>query len=229
MTEEAPLVVLCNVDNTLLDNDRVRVELEAAFTEAVGAEACACFWRIYEEIRAATGVVDYPATIWQFGHETDEASRVRLRDIVFSFPFRTVVYPETHEALAWLRAQAVPVILSDGDAIYQAHKIHESGLDEEVEGRVLIYPHKEKSLDEVMARYPARQYAMVDDKPRIHAAMKAELGHRVTTIFVHQGKYAHEPAKQGLPAPDIALEHIGNLVGLEAAAIVAAGRGGSGS
>lgn len=56
--------------------------------------------------------------------------------------------------------------------VFQPRKVQRSGLWEAVEGRVLIYIHKEQMLDDVEQRYPARHYVMIDDKLRILAAMK---------------------------------------------------------
>ena len=96
--------------------------------------------------------------------------------------------------------------------MFQPRKIHRSGIEAAVSGRVLVYVHKQDQLDDLQARYPAGHYAMVDDKPKILAAMKAELGERLTTIFVRQGHYAAEAAGQAItPAPDRCIDHIAEL------------------
>jgi hypothetical protein len=82
-----------------------------------------------------------------------------------------------------------------------------------VEGRVLIYIHKEQMLEAVAERYPARQYVMVDDKLRILAAIKAIWGDRLTTIFPRQGHYALDPGNiSAYPAADVSVERIGDLI-----------------
>ncbi|MFP3559989.1 HAD family hydrolase, partial [Paraburkholderia sp. SIMBA_049] len=85
-----------------------------------------------------------------------------------------------------------------------------------VEGRVLIYIHKELMLDQVMACYPARHYVMVDDKLRILTAMKNSWGERLTTVFPRQGHYAFDPKEvAGNPPADVTVERIGELAGVD--------------
>ena len=98
--------------------------------------------------------------------------------------------------------------------MFQPRKIQRSGLWEAVEGRVLIYIHKEKMLHAIrVSRYPAHHYVMVDDKLRILAAMKDNMGARLTTVFPRQGHYAHDPENAVLyPPADITLECIGDSI-----------------
>jgi putative hydrolase of the HAD superfamily len=54
---------------------------------------------------------------------------------------------------------------------------------------------------------------MVDDKLRILTAMKKIWGDRLTTVFVKQGHYAHEPdLLDKYPPADIAIDRIGQLL-----------------
>lgn len=103
-------------------------------------------------------------------------------------------------------------MLSDGDIVFQPRKVQRSGVWDSVEGRVLIYLHKERSLDDVQRRYPARHYVMVDDKPQLLAAMKSRLNERLTTVFVNQGHYAQSADMELIePPPDRIIERIGDL------------------
>jgi hypothetical protein len=69
-------------------------------------------------------------------------------------------------------------------------------------------------LGDVERRYPARRYVMVDDKVRILTAMKAFWRERLTTVFVRQGHYAHDPAVvSAYPPADVTIDRIGDLVG----------------
>ena len=95
-------------------------------------------------------------------------------------------------------------------AFFQPEKIFNSDLAEAVEGRVLIYVHKQQHLQEIMQQYPADHYVMIDDKPDILADAKAIMRDCLTTVFVKQGKYA----KGEMPAnftPDITVLHIADL------------------
>src|SRR5206468_9975989 len=105
------------------------------------------------------------------------------------------------------------VILSDGDAVFQPRKVERSGLWTAVDGRVLIYIHKEQMLDDVERQYPAEHYVFVDDKIRLLTAVKRIWGDRVTTIFVRQGHYAHDPAVvNAYPAADKTVARIADLL-----------------
>jgi hypothetical protein len=95
-----------------------------------------------------------------------------MSSFLVDYPFANRLYPGSLDALEHGRAWGETVILSDGDVVFQPRKVQRSGLWEAVEGRVLIYIHKEQMLDDVELRYPARHYVTVDDKLRILAAMK---------------------------------------------------------
>ena len=211
------LVVLLDVDNTLLDNDRVRVELQTAVEGAAGAPRAQRFWELYEEVRAELDHVSFPDMLDRFGRECDDAACVgRLSELLYQFPFADCLYPGALDAVAQLRRTALPAILSDGDQLFQRHKIRSAGLEEAVEGRVLVYVHKEQETDDIRRRYPARHYAVVDDKPRIHAALKARLGEAITTVQVSQGHYARDAESEAHPPADITIDAIAELAGLSA-------------
>lgn len=90
-----------------------------------------------------------------------------------------------------------------------------------VDGRVLIYIHKERMLDDVEQRYPARHYVMVDDKLRILAAMKNVWGSRLATVFQRQGHYALDPQNiVTYPTADHTVERIGDLVDCDLPALL---------
>jgi hypothetical protein len=132
---------------------------------------------------------------------------------VLEYPFAERLFPRALDAVAHLRTLGRPVILSDGDVVFQPRKIQRSGIWAAVEGRVLIYLHKEKVLDHMQRRYPSLHYVMVDDKANLLAAMKSVLGARLTTVFVRQGHYALDPeSKSVAPAPDLVIERIADLM-----------------
>ena len=128
----------------------------------------------------------------------------------------------SHQASRWLydhlQTLGRAVILSDGDVVFQPHKVRRSGLYDAVNGEVLIYIHKEHELAEVERLYPAAHYVMVDDKLRLLSAVKAAWDERLTTVFVRQGHYAFE-SKETKPYPtaDITVERLDELLrfGLE--------------
>lgn len=211
------VVFLLDVDNTLLDNDRFSEDLDAALEHAVGQDGRLRYRAAYERLREAHGYADYIGALQALrGDElVDDAALMRLSDFLLDYPFDQCVYPGTAEALAHAATLGVPVILSDGDLVFQPRKIRRAGLWEAVQGRVLLAVHKESMLAGVEQAYPARHYVVVDDKPKVLQAIKERLGARVTTVFVHQGHYAREADLEHLQPPDLSLAHIGELVGLD--------------
>ena len=211
------LVVLVDVDNTLLDNDLIRSRLGEALADVLGEEHADRFWEIYEAVREESDFVDFPHTIERFGRECPDTGCVgRVSAVLYDFPFREFVYPQSLDVLRHLSSFATSVILSDGDQLFQRYKIRAAGLEEAVAGNVLVYVHKEQEIADIKRRFPARHYVMVDDKPRIHAAMKPALGDELTTVMVCQGKYANEPAHDDFPDANITVDSIGDLLTLGA-------------
>ena len=209
------LVFLLDVDNTLLDNDRVRSDLQLQVARLVSPERAVHFWSIYEEVRSECDYVDYPRTLERFSATyPDERSYAELAESVLCHPYGDYCFPGVRETLKHLSTIGTLVILSDGDPVYQPAKIARAGLAAMVGGNILIYAHKEEHLDEVVQRFPAGRYVLIDDKPRLLAATKAVLGNRLTTVHVCQGKYAHAEEHRLFPAADLNYERIGELVSL---------------
>lgn len=207
------VVFLFDVDNTLLDNDAVQDDLGRHLEREFGRAKRDRYWAIFEELRAQLGYADYLGALQRYRLENlDDPQLLLMSSFLVDYPFQNRLFPGALEAVAWCRRWGPTVVLSDGDVVFQPRKILRSGIWEVVEGRVLIYLHKEKMLDAVMRRHPARHYVMVDDKVRILAAMKAAWGSRLTTIFPRQGHYALDTAEVAkYPEPDLTLAHIGEL------------------
>jgi FMN phosphatase YigB (HAD superfamily) len=217
------LVFLLDVDNTLLDNDRFQHELLLRIEQELGADNRERYRAIIEELREELGYVDYLGAMQRLRlSDMGNPAMLSMSAFLLDYPFAELVYPGALAALEHLRGFGPTVILSDGDVIFQPHKIQRSGLWQAVEGRVLIYIHKQQMLDEVARRYPARHYVMVDDKPAILAAMKQSWGQRLTSVFPRQGHYALDPRNIGAFAPaDISVDRIGELVGMDFSAMPA--------
>lgn len=209
---EHPVFIL-DVDNTLLDNDAIKADYDQRLRGLLGFDLIQRFWETYEEVREETGTVDYPLTLERFRADCpDTALLEQARALIMDYPFAERLYADTLATLAHLRQIGEPAIVSDGDQVYQALKIEQSGLRAAVEGRVLIYVHKEDHLSTIMARWPSTLYVMVDDKARILAATKAQLPDRFVTVHVRQGHYGLE-TEQYTPPPDISTAGIGDLQG----------------
>ena len=162
------------------------------------------------------GLADYLGSLQAFRTGLDDDPRLlRMSDYLLEYPFSSLVYPDALAAVDHLKSLGRPVVLSDGDVVFQPRKIQRAGIWDAVDGRVLVYVHKERVLDHVQRRHPASHYVMVDDKPYLLAAMKAQLGEKLTTVFVRQGHYAHAPGSNEVqPPPDRTIERIGDLATL---------------
>jgi FMN phosphatase YigB (HAD superfamily) len=213
MRSPAQVVFLFDVDNTLLDNDTVQRELSAHLQREVGAESRDRYWQIFEELRAELGYADYLGALQRYRLEhQDDMQLLRVSLFLLDYPFRRRLYRHALAALARCSREGPTVILSDGDVVFQPRKVQRAGLWDAVQGRVLIYLHKEQMLAEVERRHPAVHYVMFDDKLRILSAMKRSWGERLTTVFVRQGHYALDSRELARwPAADATLEHIGEL------------------
>ena len=207
----ASMVFLVDVDNTLLDNDRIQDDLKRHLEREFGAKTRDRYWAILEALFVELGYRDYLGALQRYRAEhPQDVHLISMSSYLVDYPFANRLYPGALDVLERLRALGATVILSDGDVVFQPRKVQRSGIWEAVDGHVLIYIHKEEMLEDVERRYPAQHYVLVDDKPRILAAVKDAWDERVTTIFPRQGQYARD-AKAYRPA-DLTIERIGDLV-----------------
>ncbi|MEO7000170.1 MAG: HAD family hydrolase [Ktedonobacterales bacterium] len=208
-----PIVFILDCDNTLLDNDTLKADMDRRLGEQFGEETRARFWAVYEAVREETGTVDLPLTFERLRPSLpDEQTFEQLRAVIMDYPFETQLYPNTLATLRHLHAIGLPVIVSDGDSSYQPRKIDRSGLADAVDNQVIIYIHKEEHLAEIQTRWPASFYVLVDDKPRILAETKRLRPDRFVTVLVRQGHYASAGSEGPYtPTPDIILDSIGEL------------------
>ena len=208
------VVYLLDVDNTLLDNDAVIADLRRHLLETSGPLCEQRYWELFEQLREELGYADYLGALQRYRVERPrDPNAVRISLYLLHYPFADRVYPGAADVIQGLRQRGRPVILSDGDVVFQPRKIERSGLWGAVDGEVLVYIHKEQMLDDVQFRYPASHYVMIDDKIHILAAMKAQWGDRLTTVFVRQGHYAHDAALVAAnPPADITIERIADAL-----------------
>jgi len=209
-----PIVFLVDVDNTLLHNDGIQQDLKDHLERAFGLASRERYWRILEDLFAELGYRDYIGALQRYRVEHPrEVELLSMSSFLMDYPFADQLYPAALEVLRRLNSLGPTVILSDGDVVFQPRKIEHAGLSDAVDGRVLIYIHKEEALDDVERRYPAEHYVLVDDKLRILTAVKQFWGERVTTIFARQGSFAHDPKVVGaFPPADVTIERIGDLL-----------------
>jgi FMN phosphatase YigB (HAD superfamily) len=210
------LVCLLDVDNTLLDNDRVTVDMRRFLEGEVGPERTRRYWELFEQLRQELGYADYLGALQRYRDEFPRDPRVlHLSRYWIDYPFANRLYPESLDVIDRLKELGQVAILSDGDVVFQPRKVDRAGLNSAVDDNVLIYVHKEHELDDVEARLPAQHYVVVDDKLRILAAIKKVWGDRVTTVFPRQGHYALDPAiLASEPPADITVDRIGDILRL---------------
>jgi FMN phosphatase YigB (HAD superfamily) len=211
------VVFLLDVDNTLLDNDRVVADLMRYLEKALGYEYEQEYWKIFDRLRHELGYADYLGALqlYRAAHPRDP-NVLGLSSFLINYPFANRLFPNALDVIDRLKTFGQVVILTDGDVVFQPRKIERSGLLEAVDGNVLIYVHKELEIEDVERRYPAERYVFVDDKLRLLAAFKAAWGARVTTVFPRQGHYARDPKiLVSYPPADLTVERIGEVMDLD--------------
>ncbi len=208
------LVFLFDVDNTLLDNDRVTADLKRHLEQQVGPERQQRFWDIFEQLRTELGYADYLGALQRYRIEyPHDPSLLTVSHFFINYPFATRLYPDSLDAVEYVKQWGTAVVLSDGDVVFQPLKVEHAGIYEAVNGKVLIYIHKEKELEDVERRCPADHYVLIDDKIRILSDVKKIWGAKVTTVFPRQGHYALDPKiVSAYPPADITINRIGELV-----------------
>ena len=214
MTEPHDIVFLFDVDNTLLDNDRVQSDLRDHLAENYGVKARDRYWALFDEQFSELGYADYLGALERYRmEELHDPRLLRIANWLVEYPFADRLYPGALDAVRHARQWGPTVILSDGDAVFQPRKVERSGLWRGFEDRVLIYIHKEPELDDVEHWYPARHYVLIDDKLRILDDIKRVWHDRVTTVFPRQGHYALDPRELAAhPPADLTIERISDLL-----------------
>ena len=225
-----PVVFLFDVDNTVLDNDHVAADLKRYLNREFGPACAERYWAIFEELRAELGYADYLGALQRFRIQHPREIRLlAASSYLVNYPFANRLLPRSLDAIEHVSKWGPTVILSDGDVVFQPRKVERAGLFEAVAGRVLIYIHKENELDDVVHRYPADHYVLVDDKLRILTAVKKVWGKRLTTVFVRQGSYARAADVADYPPASITIECIGDLLDYDLSMLLEAAQTDGGS
>ena len=209
------LVFMIDLDNTILDNDGVKKDLEAKMLSILGDTLAARFWELYEIVRKDRDVIDFYEQMKRLRDEVPDDKKPIVdaaTDALSDWDFTSRVYPKAIDTVLHLKSMGLPLVLSDGDPVFQPTKIHKCGVTEAVDGRVFIFAHKERYLPAVEAQFKANHYVLVDDKPGILMRSKAALGDRLTTVHVLQGKYALDPKHAVDYTPDIVTKDFSDLL-----------------
>ncbi len=217
MTSNSDMVFLFDVDNTLLDHDRVKQDLGALLDSRIFDGASEHYWSAYEAIRAETGQADFLASFQRCWIDSEcNPHWLPAADLMLDYPYSDRLYPGALHVLEHVSRFAMVAIVSDGDAVLQPRKIRRAGLWQAVDGRVLIYQNKQQRLADIAHRFPAQHYVMIDDKPDVLVHMKSAWSSRLTTVFPRQGHYAHDQEhRHDQPEPDISIDHIGDMLKLD--------------
>lgn len=214
---EQDCIYLFDVDNTLLDADSFVADFHAYLKAQIGAEHTRRYWETYLERRKRLGYSDYLGAVQELRAQSSSIQNLLpVSSYLRNYPFAQTLYADALKVLRQFQQYGQTVLFSEGDAVFQPHKILRSGLWDAVDGRVLIYPNKLHMLNEVARKYPAKHYVVVDDKPSVLTAMKLRWRDRVTTVAVRQGQFAQErsPA-MAYPNSDLTLDHIGEMLDYE--------------
>jgi len=217
LTARHPVALLVDVDNTLLDNDRIRDDIQTHLVRSYGEDLASRYWTIQERRFVELEYRDYLGAVQEWWEEEGRNARcLGVSRYLLGYPFADRLYPRALEVLAHFRTLGETVVLTDGDAVFQPHKVERAGILDAVDSRLLVFVHKELELAEVERRYPAERYLLVDDKLRILTAAKQFWGERVTTVLPLQGQFATDPEiAASHPAADLTIAAVGDLVGLE--------------
>jgi hypothetical protein len=223
MTPEK-IVFLFDVDNTLLDNDHIVADLMDYLEREIGHERQQRYWTYFEQLRTELGYADYLGALQRYRLEYPRDSHIlAVSHYLIDYPFANRLFPNSLDTVEHTRRFGAPVIVSDGDVVFQPLKIRRSGLMDIFDSRVLIYIHKESELGDVAEHYPADHYVFIDDKVRILAAVKQVWDSRVTTVFPRQGHYAMDAKEVAkYRQPDLVIEHIAMLLNYDSRTLVAA-------
>jgi FMN phosphatase YigB (HAD superfamily) len=208
------LVFLIDLDNTILNNDGVKSDIEAAMLTLLGERLAGRFWHYYEAVRKDLDYIDFYETMQRLREENPADAQLvdDATAALMDWDFCPRLYPRAIDTVLHLKTLGLPVVLSDGDPVFQPMKIHQCGVTEAVDGRVLIFVHKEKFLPAVQTRFRAEHYVLIDDKPGILMRSKAALGDGLTTVHVLQGKYALDPKHAVDYTPDIVVQNFSDLL-----------------
>ncbi len=215
-----------DVDNTLLDNDGAKREMDHRMDALIGPDGSARFWQLYEEVRGERSMVDIPTTLARFLAERDDRDLgFAMSDLYLKFPFTDFLFPQTLHTIQHLRTMGTVAILSDGDPVYQVAKITRSGLGTAVDGFLLVFPHKEQHLPEITAAFAADHYVLIDDKPTVIEKVAQRMHNPLTTVFVRQGRYASTIPLGPWHGAGLTVDSIGDLRVFDRTYFIESGRG----
>src|SRR5919106_5160143 len=128
------VVFLLDVDNTLLDNDRIIVDLMHYLEREVGPDRQHRYWAIFEELRTELGYADYLGALQRYRIEYPrDPHLLTVSSFLVNYPFANRLFPNALDVIERCKEWGPTVILSDGDVVFQPRKIERAGLFEAVD------------------------------------------------------------------------------------------------
>ena len=218
---------LLDVDNTLLDNDRVTADLMRYLEREVGAERQQRYWAIFEELRTELGYADYLGALQRYRDRAPArpASCSRLSSFLVNYPFANRLFPDSLDVIEHL-AQWGPTV----DPLGRRRRLSAA------QGRALgpfrggraARPHLHPQGARARRRrapLPGRSLRAGRRQAPHPDGGQEGLGCSASRpSFPRQGHYAHDPKVATYPRPDITIERIGDVIGYDLAGLLEAAR-----
>src|SRR5580698_9600067 len=112
MTGMVDTVFLFDVDNTLLDNDRIQADMKLHLTRSYGDATRDRFWAIFDQLMAELGYADYLGALERYRLEAMHHPKVlRMANWLVDYPFHERLYPNAIAAVKATQRFGVTAIL----------------------------------------------------------------------------------------------------------------------
>ena len=204
------LVFFVDLDNTLIDNDGIKAKMRDALVGVLGEEEADHFWKHHDSFREEADLIDFPEIVRQYCREQHaDTCELKISSIFEGINFAAALFEGSIDVLRHLKTLGRVLLFTEGDKIYQQHKIDGSGVGAEVD-EVLLYEHKMAHLTELASRFSDAQLVFLDDK--VHKLK--EFQDKIPGVFVVevcQGHYATVDHQEHSPF-DLSIDHIGDML-----------------
>ncbi|MBI2326741.1 hypothetical protein HYU92_00310 [Candidatus Curtissbacteria bacterium] len=179
-------------DNTLIDNDKVKVQIQSTISKEYGRKFINRFLAINQKLREEKGYVDFSSTIDQIAKEENKPElKDKLHYLFHNFKFKDSLFSKAGTVIKYLGTFGQVVVITEGDRHYQEIKIKSSGIWNLVDGNVEIpIFDKVSHLSEFLKKYPSDVYYFIEDKPEVLKEIRDLYKDKIKTIHVCQGHYS---------------------------------------
>src|SRR5260370_2524581 len=105
-------VFLFDVDNTILDNDRVAADLKHHLEQKVGQARQQRYWAVFEQLRSELGYADYLGALQRYRSEYPrDPNLLTVSDFLVEYPFANRLFPNAVNAIHHANQYARPLLL----------------------------------------------------------------------------------------------------------------------